>query len=256
MLFDLRGKRRRAVQVVYAALAVIFLVGFVGFSIGSGNAPGGLLDAIGLGGGNGSSSGSVTAQYDAQIDTAKADLAKNPKSTKALSKLALNEYLKGKTGITQDPSTGQISISGDAQVALGESADAWTKYLSLNKNKPNASVASQVVNSYIFLNDASGAARTQEIIAASQPSSNSFGNLALFRYLAGDIKGGDEAAKKAESQAPKSTRKQLRGQLASYRKQGIKLKKQQAKAAKNGPSATTPGANPLATPLGGATGGP
>jgi hypothetical protein len=256
MLFDLRGKRRRAVQVVYAALAVIFLVGFVGFSIGSGNAPGGLLDAIGVGGGSGSSSGSVTSQYDQQIDAASAELAKNPKSTKALSKLALNEYLKGKTGITQDPSTGQISISDDAHVELGKAADAWTKYLAVNKGKPNATVATQVVNAYIFLNDASGAAKTQEIIATSQPSSNSYGNLALFRYLAGDVAGGDQAAKKAESVAPKSSRKQLQAQLASYRKQGIKLKKQRAKAAKKGSSTTTPGANPLAAPLGGAPSGP
>ncbi len=39
MLFDLRGKRRRLVQVVYATLAALFLIGFVGFSIGSGNSP-------------------------------------------------------------------------------------------------------------------------------------------------------------------------------------------------------------------------
>ena len=69
MLFDLRGKRKRAVQVVYASLAVIFLVGFVGFSIGSGNAPGGLLDAIGLGG-NGGSGGSLSTQFDSQINSA------------------------------------------------------------------------------------------------------------------------------------------------------------------------------------------
>ena len=48
MLFDLRGKRKRLVQVSYALLAAIFLVGFVGFGIGVGNSPGGLFDAIGL----------------------------------------------------------------------------------------------------------------------------------------------------------------------------------------------------------------
>jgi hypothetical protein len=253
MLFDLRGKRKRAVQVVYASLAAIFLVGFVGFSIGSGNAPGGLLDAIGLGSNNGSS-GSLSGQFDDQINAANARLAKEPKNTDALARLAKYEYLKGKQGITQDQTTGQISVSEDAHTELGKAADAWDKYLRLNKGKPDANVAAQVVNAYIFLNDAPGAARTEEIVAKAQPSQNSYGNLAIFRYLAGDISGGDAAAKKAVSLAPKTLQKQTKTQLASYRKQGVKLKKQQAKAQKNAPPPGTPGANPLQSPLGGVGG--
>ena len=157
MLFDLRGKRKRLVQVSYTLLAAIFLVGFVGLGIGVGNSPGGILDAIGLTG-NGSS-GSLTSAYDSQIDNANQQLAKNPKDSDALAKLSLNEYLKAKAGITQDPTTGQTSVSSDAHTALGESADAWTKYLRFHKGKPDAGTAAQVVNAYIFLNDASGAAR-------------------------------------------------------------------------------------------------
>ena len=235
MLFDLRGKRKRAVQVVYASLAVIFLVGFVGFSIGSGNAPGGLLDAIGLG--NGGSGGSLSTQFDSQINSANAQLAKhpndptallklakNPKDSDALAKLSLNEYLKAKAGITQDPTTGQTSVSSDAHTALGESADAWTKYLRSHKGKPDASTAAQVVNAFIFLNDAPGAAKTQQIVAADQPSQNSYGNLAIFEYSAGDIPAGDAAAKKAVSLAPKSLRKQVSQQLDQIHKQAVKQK--------------------------------
>jgi len=251
MLFDLRGKRKRAVQVVYASLAVIFLVGFVGFSIGSGNAPGGLLDAIGLGGGSGSS-GSLSTQFDDQINATNARLAKNPKDTQALSKLALYEYLKGKQGVTQDPTTGQTSVSSDAHTELGKSADAWTKYLRLNKGKPNVSIAAQVVNSFIFIGDASGAAKTEEIVAKDQPSQNSYGTLAIYRYIAGDFAGGDAAAKKAENLAVGVQKKQVKTQLAGVRAQAVKLKKQQQKAAKNAPPPTAPGANPLGG-LGGQT---
>jgi len=253
MLFDLRGKRKRLVQVSYAALAAIFLVGFVGFSIGSGNAPGGLFDALGL---TGDSTGeeSVTSQYDAQIEAANQQLAKNPKDTSALLKLATAEYEKGKTGVSQDPETGQISVSSDAHTALGNAVDAWSKYLKVNKGQPNATDAAQLVNAYILLNDASGAATTQEIVAANQPSQNSYGNLALFRYFAGDISGGDEAAKKAVALAPKSQRKAVSQQLDQYRTQAVKQKKQFAKAQKTAPSPTTPGANPLASPLGGVGG--
>jgi hypothetical protein len=260
VLFDLRGKRKRLVQVSYTALAAIFLVGFVGFSIGSGNAPGGLFDAIGLGG-NGSS-GSLTSAYDAQIDNANQQLAKNPKDSDALAKLSLNEYLKAKAGITQDPTTGQTSVSSDAHTALGESADAWTKYLRSHKGKPDASTAAQVVNAFIFLNDAPGAAKTQQIVAADQPSQNSYGNLAIFEYSAGDIPAGDAAAKKAVSLAPKSLRKQVSQQLDQIHKQAVKQKeqqakaqKQQAKAQKNAP-APAPGANPLLNPFGGAGSAP
>jgi hypothetical protein len=250
VLFDLRGKRRRVVQVSYAALAVLFLVGFVGFSIGTGNSPGGLFDALGLSG-NSSSGGSLSSAYDAQIGNANQQLAKNPKNTDALAKLALNEYLKGKQGVTQDPTTGQPTVSSDAHTELGKSADAWTKYLGLNRGKPDASTAAQVVNAFLFLGDASGAAKTQEIVAADQPSQNSYGNLAIFQYSAGDIPAGDAAAKKALSLAPKSLRKQVSQQLDQIRKQAVQTKKQQAKAQKNGPSPTTPGANPLQNPLGG-----
>src|SRR6476620_11066716 len=155
MLFDLRGKRKRAVQVVYASLAVIFLVGFVGFSIGSGNAPGGLLDAIGLG--NGGSGGSLSTQFDSQINSANAQLAKHPNDPTALLKLAKYEYFKGKQGVAQDPTTGQVSVSQDAHSELGGSADAWAKYLKVNKGKPDAGAAAYMVQVYYLLNDASGA---------------------------------------------------------------------------------------------------
>ena len=75
MLFDLSGKRKRLVQVVYATLAALFLVGFVGFGIGSSGA-GGLLDGLGLGGDG--SGGSLSGQYDDQIDSANQRLAKDP----------------------------------------------------------------------------------------------------------------------------------------------------------------------------------
>ena len=255
MLFDLRGKRKRAVQVVYASLALIFLVGFVGFSIGSGNAPGGLLDAIGLGGSSGSG-GSLSSEFDSQINAADAQLAKHPHDTTALLKLAKYEYFKGKQGVTQDQTTGQVSVSQDAHTELGRSADAWRKYLRLNKGKPDPRTAAYMVQVFYLLNDATGAAQAQRIVAAKNPSSGAYGQLAFYLYAAGEISAGDASAKKAEGLAPKAQRKALTQQLASIRKQAVKLKKQQAKAAKNAPPPTTPGANPLQSPLGGTGTGP
>jgi hypothetical protein len=248
VLFDLRGKRRRVVQVVYATLAALFLVGFVGFSIGSGNAPGGLFDAIGLGG-DGGGSGSLSGQFDDQIDDANTQLAKDPKDTAALLKLSKYEYFKAKQGVTQDQTTGAISVSEDAHTELGASVDAWEKYLKVNKGKPSPAIAAQIVQAYYLLNDSGGAAQAQRIVAEDQPSAGSYGQLAFYLYASFDISGGDQAAKKAVSMAPSSTRKTTKQQLDQIRTQAVKAKKQQAKAQKNAP--TTPGSNPLQDPFGG-----
>ena len=65
MLFELGGKRKRLIQVIYVCLALLMFVGLVGLGIGS-NVSGGIFDALGIGGGNTSSS----PQYDAQIERA------------------------------------------------------------------------------------------------------------------------------------------------------------------------------------------
>src|SRR4051794_41954297 len=62
MLFDLRGGgRRRTVQIVYIALAVIMGAGLVLFGIG-GAVSGGLVDAITNGGGGGPATNAGTHQ--------------------------------------------------------------------------------------------------------------------------------------------------------------------------------------------------
>jgi hypothetical protein len=248
VLFDLQsGKRRRVVQVVYSLLAASFLIGFVFFGIGTGGI-GSVSDLLGGGG----SGGSVSSQFDGQIDNANEQLAKDPNDTAALLKLSKYEFYKAKQGVTQDQTTGEISVSDDAHTALGQSVDAWEKYLKVNKGQPNAAIAAQMVQAYYFLNDAQGAADAQRVVADDQPSSGAYGQLAFYLYFAGDISGGDQAANKAETEAPKAQRSQIKQQLAAIRKQAVKARKQLAKAQKNAPSPTEPGGNPLQNPFGGA----
>jgi hypothetical protein len=248
VLFDLRGKRRRLVQVVYATLAALFLVGFVGFSIGS-DAPGGLFDAFGVGG-SGDSGGSLSDTYDEQIDAANAQLAKDPNDAAALLKLSKFEFYKARQGVTQDQTTGEISVSEDAHTELGLSVDAWEKYLRVNKGEPNASIAAQIVQAYYFLNDFGGAAEAQQIVTEDQPSPGAYNQLAYYRYASFDISGGDKAAQQAVAEAPKSQRNQVEKQFEQIRKEAVKLKKQLAKSQKNAPPATSPG-GPLQDPFGG-----
>jgi len=254
VLFDLRGKRKRVVQVSYAALAFLFLLGFIGFGIGVGGGPGGIFDAIGLTDSSNTSSGS--SQFQDEVDAAQEKLAKNPDDTAALLKLAENEYLLGKEGVTQDQTTQQISISNEAHTDFGQAADAWSKYLKVNKGEPDASVAREMVYVYAFLNDADGAIEAQRIVAEDQPDSNTYGTLAQFQYLSGDIAAGDESSKKAVSLATGAQRKAVQQQLDQLRKQGLQVQEQLKKAKKQAGGKTTPGTNPLQTPFGGAAGTP
>jgi hypothetical protein len=246
VLFDLSGKRRRVVQVVYATLAALFLVGFVAFGIGS-DVSGGFADLFGSGG----SGGSVSSQFDEQIDSANEQLAANPNDSAALLRLSKYQYFKAKQGVTQDQTTGEISISEDAHTELGRSVDAWERYLKTNKGKPSPGAAAQMVQAYYFLNDFGGAAEAQRIVAANQPSSGAYGQLAYYFYASLNIPEGDEAASKAEAEAPKAERGEIKQQLAQIRKQAVKAEKQLTKAQKNAPPPTTPGANPLESPFGG-----
>ena len=103
---------------------------------------------------------------------------------------------------------------------------------------------------YALLNDASGAVKAQRIVTENQPNQNTYGTLALYLYIAGDIPGGDEAAKKSVSLAPKSVRKQVKQQLDQTRAQAVKFKEQQAKAQKKAGSSANPSGAPLTSPFG------
>jgi hypothetical protein len=246
VLFDLRsGKRRRMVQIDFGSLAALFLLGFLGFGIGVGGGPGGIFDALGIG--NGGSSGSTTSAFDQQITNAENRAHKNPKDPAAQLNLARYQYLAGQSQLTAD-ANGAPVVSDSARAHFVDAVNAWGKYLKLT-DKPDPIIAGQIAQGYAYLNDATGAAKAQEIFAKSRPSQNSYGQLALYLYANGDISEGDAAAKKAVSLAPKATRKQLEKQLASLGKRAKKYKQAQAAAAKSS-GGTSSGGQALQNPFG------
>src|SRR5688500_7531688 len=101
MLFDLKGRRKRFIQVSYVVLAVLFAVGLVGFGIG-GATSGGLFDAIGGGGGSGS--GSDT--FEKQVERLERSTRAQPTNEKAWVQLARAEYQVATTGGDYDNQTG------------------------------------------------------------------------------------------------------------------------------------------------------
>jgi hypothetical protein len=63
------------------------------------------------------------------------------------------------------------------------------------------------------------AVSAQEIVTQVDPSQQTFTNLALYAYQAGQTRKGDLAANKAVSLAPKKQRKDLKSQLQQVKSQ-------------------------------------
>jgi hypothetical protein len=250
MLFDLSGKRRRVVQVVYATLAILMGGSLVLFGIGS-DAPGGILDAVGLGG---DGSGSSNPQYEEEIDDAESKLETDPEDTSALLNLVRYNYLSAtQSGVETDPETGIPSVTEDAHQELEESVAAWERYLDTKPQRPNAGAAANAAQAYVYLEDADGAAGAQEIVAESQNTSSAYYQLALYRYADGQIKAGDAAGQQAIEAADQADRNRIENIVEQLAEQARKQKKQLEKLPEGG--ATGGGGEALTDPFGGLGGG-
>src|SRR4051794_32131146 len=126
MLFDLKGKRKRAVQITYLGLAFLLAAGLIGAGIGS-STSGGLFDAITGGGGGGSSTADKTIQK--RIDAAQRQLAINPKNEAAYATIVRSHYQLASANSDQ---TGKFNPKGLSE--LQQATSTWTRYLSVVKN--------------------------------------------------------------------------------------------------------------------------
>ena len=202
MLFDLKGRRRRVVQATYLMLAVLMGGGLVFFGIG-GDVSGGLFDAFS----DRSSSGNSIVED--RIDENEKKLETNPKNQAALKQLAQDWYLLANE--EADPNTRQFTDEGKER--LTEADEAWQRYLDLDPKKPDAALASIMINAYgpSGLNQAADAADAAEIITAANPrDAQAFLQLAQYAALAGEQRNADLAGQKAIDLAPKNQRNRVR----------------------------------------------
>lgn len=251
MIFDLQGKRKKFIQIVFGLLAGIFAISFVGFGIGS-DAGGGLFDAVGIGGGHGGGGGGSSPsnpQFERDIEAAEARLVTNPQDEAALIEIARVRYLAGQEQLEVDDQ-GNVVVSDDARAQFEGSIEAWDDYVALEPAEVDTNVARLVVESYISLNDAGGAAEVQRVVirAQEEPDSRAYQELALYLYSDFQMKQGDKAAERAVALTEKNERQGVRQQLASVADQARELQRQQESGAQGG-DGTTP--NPLTAPAGG-----
>jgi hypothetical protein len=227
MLFDLRsGARRRTVKVVYLGLALLMFVGFVGFSIGSSGLSGGIVDAIT---GNGTTGGGDTAAVDrlsAQVRAADAKTKASPSDPAAWAALAQARVRLANVGENLDTNTGTYTAEGRRQVTAA--GTAWDKYVALKPATPDERLARQMAQAFVSTGAADKAVGAQEVLTEVDPTQQTYQNLALLAYQAGQSRKGDLAAAKAISLAPKDQQKELKTSLDQAKSQAALQQIQQS----------------------------
>jgi hypothetical protein len=210
MLFDLRGRRRRAVQATYLTLAVLMGGGLVLFGIG-GDVSGGLFDAFS----DRSGSGSASEDLQERIDQREERLSANPQNEATL-KALIRDYhaLAG----AQLP-TGAIEYPEEAKDELGQAADYWQRYLEVEDGDPDASLARVALTLYDqgALNQPEEAANAMRIVADAGNNYELYLGLVSRAAAAGDKRTANLAADKAVDLAPKRLKKQVREQAKTLK---------------------------------------
>ena len=217
MLFDLRGRgRRRTVQVIYLSLAILMGGGLVLFGIG-GATSGGLIDAIQ---GN-SSSTSGTDAFQKRVDTLEKRTQANPQDKAAWAQLAGLRFQLAGSGANYDQTTGAYTAKGKA--ILLQAAAAWQRHLRLAGEKPDTTVANQMVQAYgvTGLRNYAEAVKALEFVIDATPNATfqQYAQLAVLAHGAKQTRKATLAADKAVSLAPKNQRKTLQTQIKTAQQQ-------------------------------------
>src|SRR3954452_11503750 len=234
MLFDLRSAgRRRTVKGVYLGLALLMFVGFVGFSVGSSGLSGGIVDAITGSNSGGGTDTSSQERLAAAVRTADAKAKAAPSNPDAWRDLAQARLRLSNVGDYFDSKASDYTAAGKRQ--LTAAGDDWDKYLALKPAKPDESVARQMIQAYLAIAKPDKAVSTQEVLTELEPTQQTFQNLAILAYQAGNLRKGDLAAGRAVDLAPKDEQKDLKSQLDQYKQSAAQ---QQLKQLQPTPTAT------------------
>lgn len=179
-------------------LAILMGGGLVLFGIGNSSVGGGLFDAFK--GQSKSGSGLVADRIDK--NEKKLDAA--PKDKTVLKALVRDWYQQA--NLEADPNTGQYTDTGKERLAKAD--EYWKRYLAVEKRKPDASLASLMIQVYGQggLNKPADGATAAEIVAVSQKSAQAYLQLTQFAALAGQTRKADLAGRKAIQLATKRER--------------------------------------------------
>lgn len=250
MLFDLRGRRKNVVKVVYAILAVM-----MGASLFLVVGPVNIGELLNTG-----QTDPNTEIFDEQIERTEARLRQDPANEDILISLTRARINAGRAASELDPTTQEATITAEARAHYEKADDAWARYLKVAEGDPNPALASLMAGTHFVLAQNSrtypealeylrAAAAAQQLAAAGRPSTGAWTTLAAYAYLAGDKATGAKAGAQAKALAnTKSEKKTIDKQLAAYQKQSKEIQKAKKEAEK---AEKGKGKEQLENPLGG-----
>jgi hypothetical protein len=214
MLFDLRARgRRRTVQVVYVGLALLFLVGFIGFGVGVGGGGGGLVEGL-----FGNKEGGSGGGYGKQVAAAEARTRKHPGEAAAWAQLVEARFHQSGEKDFYDEEKQQFT--GKGKELLGKIAQDWDRYVALKPAAPTLAVAYDMLR--VFgeegLNQpAKTEAMLQLVIPTRPKNANLYYYLAKAAYQNKDESTGDLAAQKAIGLTPAKERARVKSYMLSLK---------------------------------------
>jgi hypothetical protein len=156
MLFDLRGRRKRVIQVIYVILAIIMAASLVVIGL-----PGGVNP---FGNGNSSVNSDAAKVNVERADKLQAKLQTQPNNANVAKELIRARFSAGQSLYSTDSDTGQTAITDEATTQLEMAAEAWAKYLKITENQPDPEVAQLMAQVLFTLSQGSTVAQFQSNI--------------------------------------------------------------------------------------------
>lgn len=210
MLFDLQGRRKSVIKVIYLGLAILMGGGLVLFGIG-GEVQGGFMDAFSGGGGDG--------QAKKDVEAASKRVVANPKDEKALEELINARFSYATTDYDEDAQ--KFGENGNEQLKF--LINDWKKYVKL-ADEPDLTTAGAAVNAYIGIvpQDLVGATEAQTIVARLQPDAGNYLALMRIALSAGKSMIADASEAKALELATPDEKKDVEREIKQLRKLAAK----------------------------------
>lgn len=217
MLFDLRARgRRRTVQVVYFGLALLFLVGFIGFGVGVGGGGGGVFQGV-----FGGKEGSAGSGNGKQLAAAEARVKKHPSEASAWAALVEARFRNASGGEFYDEEASPPHFTEKGKEVLAKVVADWNRYQALKPGAPSLTLADDMVRAFgkEGLNEPAETVAVLQLVIPTQPSNAGlYGRLAEAAYQSKNVSTGDLASQKAIELAPPSERARVKTYMESLKK--------------------------------------
>jgi tetratricopeptide (TPR) repeat protein len=223
MVFDIRGRRRHAVKVVYAVLAVL-----MGLSLFLVVGPLNIGEIFGSSGG-----GNPAGQFEEGAEKLERKLKKEPENTDLMIGITRARVNAANSLYNVGPEE-EREITPEAIQQLQLASASWTRYLEAT-NEPSSGVAQLMAPNLIVAAqyartvpeakaNVEAAAEAEQIVAEQRPSLNSYTTQAFYEAILGhNAKAKELGAKAAKYATSKFQRENIDNEIKRYEEIGQKF---------------------------------